>query len=121
MSGESNSKYSPEMQEKAEYYLANYKKLGREVPSIMSLARYLKVSRNTLYEWAKDKEKQAFQDTLGQIEEEQIQVLVDKGLNGDFNATIVKLMMGNHGFHEKQDRKTTGFIVNIGDKDAGNL
>jgi len=28
--------------------------------------------------------------------------LVNKGLTGDFNATITKLMLANHGYSEKQ-------------------
>ena len=121
MSGEANSLYSPEMLEKAEYYLANYKKIGREVPSIKSLARYLKVARQTPYNWSKDEDKKAFLGILEQIEAEQEEVLIDKGLNGDFNSNIVKLMLGKHGYHDKQDVAATGFNVTIGNKDAGNL
>ncbi len=103
MSGEANSKYSPEMQKKAQYYLENYEKLGRQVPSALSLCRYLEVAEKTLYEWVKKEENEAFRKTLGQIQAEQAQVLIDKGLNGDFNATIAKLMLANHGYHDKKD------------------
>ena len=120
MSGEKNSLYSPEMLAKAEYYLENYEKLGREVPSVKSLARYLKVVRKTPYNWSKDDDKKAFLHILEQIEEEQEQVLIDKGLNGDFNSNIVKLMLGKHGYSDKQDLNNSGGVsVTFVEEDAG--
>ena len=32
------------------------------------------------------------------------------GLKGDFNSTITKLVLGKHGYHDKQDVGLTGGV-----------
>lgn len=105
------SLYCPELVEKARDYLKNYAKLGRQIPSHQSLARHLNISRETLYAWKKEEGKEEFSDILEQILSEQFQVLIDKGLSGDFNATIVKLVLGKHGYHDKQDLNSSGGVT----------
>ena len=98
------TKYSSEMLEKAQDYLENYNtKYNDEVPSIKSLARALRVHRDTLYEWANEKEHKEFSDTLTDIDNEQYKVLLSKGLNGKFNSSFAKLVMYNHGHSEKSE------------------
>lgn len=120
MSGESNTKYSPEMQEKAEYYLDEFKKCGDEIPSHLGLADYLEICIRTIYYWAEDEHKKAFLHTLGRILTRQGKVLINKGLNGEFNSNIAKLMLANHGYKDKSETTNQTTVV-IGKQDERTL
>ena len=120
MSGEANSKYSEGMVEKAVHYLANYRQIGDEIPSHLGLADYLGIGTTTLYRWAKEEGKEAFRDILERIMTRQGKTLINKGLNGDFNSNIVKLVLGKHGYSDKQELEAKGFNLTIGNKDADN-
>ncbi len=83
-----------------EYLLGGYEIFGDVVPSVAGLACYLGKSREAMYEYArKDNE---FSDTLEAIKTVQENKLINKGLTGEFNSPIVKLMLANHGYSEKQ-------------------
>jgi len=97
------TEYNEEILSQARDYLENYKKLGDEIPSNAGLAVYLGLNRDTIQEWKKEKGKEEFSDTLEAIQAKQEQVLWNKGLNGEFNSSIAKLALGNHGHHEKKD------------------
>ncbi|ENN6350603.1 DNA-packaging protein [Providencia rettgeri] len=81
--------------------MGGYETVGDVVPSVAGLACYLGVSRKTVYEWVK--ESTDLSDTLEGILAMQENKLINKGLNGDFNPTITKLMLANHGYSEKQE------------------
>lgn len=100
--------YSDETVRQAKEYLQNYKDHGDAVPSVAGLSIFLQRSRSTLYEWAKDADKKEFSDILDQINATQEKVALSNGLTGDFNSTIVKLLLGKHGYHEKVDQELTG-------------
>ena len=69
------------------------------LPKVEGLARYLSVSKDTLYEWAK--RHPDFSDALREIKNEQYCRLIDEGLASRYNPTIVKLMLSsNHGLTE---------------------
>lgn len=108
MSGEANSKYSQEMLEMATDYLANFIKYGDVIPSIEGLAVHLSVARKTLYNWSKDEEKAPFLHILDMILAKQAQLSLNSGLTGDFNSSIAKLILGKHGYHDKQDVEQSG-------------
>lgn len=115
--------YTPEMVQRAKEYLdgcedveidrikqANTEKgyemyetkLKVNLPTIQGLARYLGVNQDTVYEWAKIYPE--FSETLEDIRNEQAQRLLNKGLSGDYNSTIAKLILSsNHGFRERTD------------------
>jgi len=107
------TKYNEEIQERADKYLADYFNIKGDVPdfvnenemcvipSIEGLAEYLGVSRKTLYNW-RDQHPE-FLHTLEAIEEKQKNLLINNGLKGKFNSNIAKLMLVNHGIHEKQE------------------
>ena len=62
----------------------------------------IKICRATLYNWAEEHEE--FLDTLEEIDIEQKEKLQGKGLSGEYNSTIAKLMLSsNHGMKEKTD------------------
>jgi len=106
------TKYNDEMVKKARYYLENFEAIGDQIPSIAGLSIYLGMSRTYLYEWRKDVKKEEFSDILEKIITMQENVLINKGLSGDFNSNITKLVLGKHGYHEKQDHEHTGSITN---------
>jgi hypothetical protein len=105
------SKYNEETISKTQYYLDNYESIGDMIPSIAGLAVYLGIHRDTVYDWSNQIEKQDFSDILGQILAKQEQVLFNKGLTNDFNATIVKLALGKHGYSERQHTEHSGEVT----------
>ena len=95
------TKYTQEIQEKADRYVLEHEKFDDPVPSMEGLAFVLGISRSTLYDWANSGEKPEFSDTLEKIQLQQARLLISKGLKNEFNTTIVKLMMANHGYSER--------------------
>ncbi|HEC8325177.1 TPA: DNA-packaging protein [Providencia rettgeri] len=95
------SKFAESLTKAKEYLMGGYETVGDVVPSVAGLACYLGVSRKTVYEWVK--ESTDLSDTLEGILAMQENKLINKGLNGDFNPTITKLMLANHGYSEKQE------------------
>jgi hypothetical protein len=73
-----------------------------KLPTIEGFARFLNVSRKSLYNWAEEHED--FLHTLEKIEVEQKERLIKYGLSGDYNPTIAKLILSaNHNMREKSD------------------
>jgi hypothetical protein len=89
-------------------YLNHYEEHGDQIPSIAGLAVILGVRRETLHVWAKEEGKEVFSNILGAILAKQENVLINKGLTGDFNSAISKLVLGKHGYHEKVDSTLSG-------------
>lgn len=101
------TKYNPDFCSEVDLYLSETGNGTMHMPKIESFAIRLGVSKNTLYEWAK--EHPDFQDALGRIMLFQCERLVDDGIYGgkEVNATIVKLMLqNNHGMKERTDTTT---------------
>jgi hypothetical protein len=82
-------------------------KLVVKLPTIEGLASYLEVSRSTVYLW--QKEHKEFSDIIETLLQKQAQVLINKGLSGDYNSTIAKVLLTKHGYSDKQEieQKTT--------------
>lgn len=97
------TKYTPELLEKARHYILNYEDYDQAFPSDIGLAYVLQIGTTTLYRWAEEDDKEEFRDILDQINTKQQLVAWNKGLKGDYNANLVKLLLGKHGFHDKQD------------------
>jgi len=108
MAGGRPTHYSDEIARKAREYLVVYEELGHAVPSVAGLSLYIERARSTIYQWAADPENEEFADILDNINATQEQVALAKGLKGDYNATLVKLLLGKHGYHEKVDQQVTG-------------
>jgi hypothetical protein len=110
MAGGRPTKYSDEVLGTAVDYLYRYDEepYNDVFPSVVGLACVLKISKSTLYDWASQDEKEEFSDILVQINQSQERVLLSKGLTGDFNSAITKLVLGKHGYHDKQDTEITG-------------
>lgn len=99
------TKYNPELQEKADYYVMNWADdpIKDVVPSRVGLCCWLGIHKQTSYEWAEIYPE--FSDTLKNIETLQEKVSINGGMAGVFNSTITKLVLANHGYHDsvKQD------------------
>lgn len=94
---------TPEVIEQAKAYIENYQsEHDHVIPSVVGLCGVINRARSTVYQWAENKENE-FADILESINEKQQQVLLHKGLSGDFNSAITKLVLGKHGYHDKQD------------------
>lgn len=103
------SEYNDEILAIANAYLDDFEtKHDHAIPSVAGLAKVLKKNRDTLYQWAKEEDKKAFSDILRQIVSEQEFTLLNKGLNGEFNPAITKLVLGKHGYSEKQQQEISG-------------
>ena len=98
------TKWNKELEAQAYEYIKDYKVHGHMIPSIEGLAMVLDLHRDTLYDWAKQKDK-GFSDILGKLLQAQNFWLIQNGLNNTFNAAITKLVLGKHGYHDsmKQD------------------
>lgn len=125
------TKYDPSFVEKVDEYLAECqdrtfrfhrtqgeksdtyeRRIKVKLPTIEGLALYLDVSKQTLYTWGEKHPE--FLDALGKIEREQKQRLIEKGLSGDYNPLIAKLVLSaNHGMKERKDVTTDDEPVNF--------
>jgi len=94
--------YTQDIANKAWEYVDNYENHGHAIPSVVGLCKVLKRGKSTIYDWAQDEEKE-FSDILAAINENQELVTFNKSLTGDYNPTIAKLLLGKHGYHDKQD------------------
>lgn len=86
--------------EEAQAYIdGGYRNAGDIVPSIAGLSVYLNISRAVVYDEAQRSPE--FREIIEQIKTLQESKLINGGLGGDMNPTIVKLMLAKHGYVEK--------------------
>lgn len=95
--------YSSEILQKAAEYLDNYQEQGDVIPSIAGLAIVLNLNRSTIHAWVKDDDKDEFSNIVDKLLHSQEQKLVNKGLEGEFNASITKLLLTKHGYSDSQN------------------
>ena len=102
--------YTPELLEKAQAYVSgDYDCIYKHgIPSHLGICEALRINKTTLYRWASEEGKEDFKDILSDCLSIQHNLLIGKGLSGDFNAAITKLVLGKHGYHEKIDQAVTG-------------
>lgn len=72
-----------------------------KLPTIEGLARYLKIHKDTVYTWRK--EKPAFSDLIDDLLAKQADALINNGLSGNYNSTIAKVLLTKHGYTDKQE------------------
>lgn len=100
------TKYNDAMQEQADAYVINWSERDA-VPSRVGLCCYLGISKHTSFEW--EKIHPEFSATLACVDTLQEHTAVNKGITGEFNSTITKLVLANHGYSDKQNiDHTTG-------------
>ena len=71
-------------------------------PSVVGLCAVLGRGKSTIYDWASHNDK-GFSDILDKINECQEMVAWNKGLKGEYNANLVKLLLGKHGYSDRVD------------------
>jgi len=100
--------YTPELLEKAKRYLELWEAGGEEVcPTVAGLADALDISRETVYAWAKDDQYADFSDIVTKVLIRQERILLAKGLKGEFNSTIAKLLLAKHGYKDSAETDIT--------------
>ncbi len=87
-------------------------------PSIAGLAVYLKIARSTIYEWTKIYPE--FSDIIERLLAEQEAALLENGLDGTFNATIVKVVLTKHGYKDQADLTTNNKDITPDNQSAAN-
>ncbi len=100
--------YTPELLERAKRYLVDYQDGGEVCPTVAGLADALDIHRDTVYSWSKEDDKQDFSDIVAKVLICQEKLLVGKGLKGEFNSTIAKLLLAKHGYKDETDITTKG-------------
>lgn len=108
MAGGRPTEWTPEVEAVALDYIKNYHQYeGHAFPSVVGLCQVINRSRSTVYKWAADEIGQ-FSDILAAINEAQELVILNRSITNDFNATISKLVLGKHGYHDKADTTVSG-------------
>ena len=101
MAGGRPTKYNATIQKKADEYINNLPD-DEVIHTVEGLADHINVARSTVYKW-KDEIEQ-FSDTLETILRKQAKTLINRGLAGEFNAPMTKMMMNvNHGYRERTE------------------
>lgn len=99
------TKYNEALQAEADEYIYRLEELNHVVPSRVGLCCYLGIDKTTSYEW--EKIHPAFSNTLRTVETMQEHMTLNGGLSGGLNSTIVKLVLANHGYSDKQEHAHT--------------
>lgn len=100
--------YNEEKLALARIYLeGGWKEQGDVVPQIAGLALAMGVHRDTCYEWASHADKEDFSDIFTRVQGLQERGLINKGLSGDFNPAITKMLLSKHGYSDKLDTDHT--------------
>ena len=101
MAGGRPTKYNATIQKKADEYIKNLPD-DEVIHTVEGLADHINVARSTVYKW-KDEIEQ-FSDTLETILRKQAKTLINRGLTGEFNAPMTKMLMNvNHGYRERTE------------------
>lgn len=85
----------------SEKFTAYKVRLRVKLPTIEGLAYFLRVHKDTIFEWEKVHDE--FSDLLNILRGKQFQELVNKSLAGDYNPAITKLLLSKHGYADKQE------------------
>lgn len=103
--------YSDEMLAKTSEYIdscndetSDKGKVTVNLPSIEGLAYFLKVNKDTLYEWCKVHPE--YSDVIDDLRAKQARALLNNGLAGTYNPTIAKVLLTKHGYREGIDNTT---------------
>ena len=94
------TKYGPDIPERLEGYMSN---CPDTLPSKCGFAVFVGVCENTLTNWGR--EHPEFLRALRRLHTRQHAELINRGLNGTYNASLAKLILcSNHGHRERSDQ-----------------
>lgn len=103
------TKYTPELIEKAKYYVdQGYLEEGEVIPTIEGMALYLKIRRRTIYDWAAQEEKEEFSHIVEWCNAKQAKILMSGSLKNEMNPTISKLLLTKQGYSDKSIQEVSG-------------
>lgn len=85
----------------SEKFTAYKEKLKVNLPTIEGLAVYLGIHKDTVYDW--EKKYPEFSDVTNALRGKQAKELINKGLSGDYNPIIAKLLLMKHGYTDKSE------------------
>jgi hypothetical protein len=111
------SKLTDELKAKAKEYLFSYESQGDVIPSAAGLACWLGISKASVYNFGEQDGE--FLDTLSAIQAKQEVLTLNKGITGEFNSTIAKLVLANHGYSDKVQQDHTSSDGSMTPKDQG--
>lgn len=69
-----------------------------KIPTIEGLALFLSINKDTVYDWRGKYEE--FSDLIDKLLRKQANALISKGLSGEYNPTIAKVLLTKHGYRE---------------------
>ena len=98
-----------------EYVNGGYRnsEYGEDLPTSQGLALYMGVCRATPYNWA-EQEGNPFREEIAwiidQVQAIQGVKIINGGLTGAYNPAFAGKLVGNHGFSEKHEVKTTSQV-----------
>ena len=85
----------------SEKFTTYTEKVTVKLPSIEGLARFLQISKETIYQWEKIHDD--FSDVLHALRAEQADRLINNGLAGDYNPAIAKMLLTKHGYSDRTE------------------
>ena len=90
-----------------------HKMLSVKLPTLEGLCRYLDISRDTAYEWAKTYRE--FRIKIDNVKRDQYLQLINNGLSGRYPSSLVILLLKlNHGMSENREiRELKAFQTSI--------
>lgn len=91
-----------------EYLMGGYETQDEVCPTTCGLACFLGISERSVYNLG-DRDSR-FLQTLEEIKTKQHTILISKGLSGDFNSNITKLLLSNHGHSESVKTEMTATV-----------
>jgi len=101
------SKYTEDMPARVRYYI---KSCTNVLPSQAGFAHSIDVSKRTIVRWKKKNEE--FCQALERLHTVQHNELIQKGLTGEYNPTICKLILcSNHGYKKRIDVTTNNDMI----------
>lgn len=103
------TKYNDQMLQKAREYGDHWRTLKDEIiPTVEGLAYYMGISRDTIYEWLSQEDKDEFSDIISKIKVEQGKILLNGSLKGDLHHVIAKLILSSkHDYKEESKTDIT--------------
>jgi len=103
------TKYNPDLLKEAQVYLDGFLYGDEEgIPSIAGLALALGITRETCRDWNNQAGKKEFSVIIKGISLKQESILLNKGLSGESNPMITKLVLSKHGYHDRVQTELTG-------------
>lgn len=107
MPGGRPTKYTSDMVERIDDYLAKITAIAHDVPFIEDVSLMFGIDEDTVTEWAK--EKPEFSGAIKRLKDLQKKRLQSLGLNSRVNTTMaIFLLKANHGFVDVQRQEITG-------------